>query len=403
MPDKRTVDFFFSGDFPEGNGSNSRLKDIALNLHSAGYHIRFNILWPSEFNNHKINHSKGGVYRDYIHYHYLDGITRAHSKLGKFFQILLCNLLSAFDFIRRARSIRTVYLMQPALYSVFLVAVLCRLSGKRLIVEFVELNSSFFHGKRKNLLYYLGRAAEYIFPRLAHQLVVISSELEEYFRKSIPGDKIIRIPIMVNLKRFDNERAERRKFLVSYIGSFGEKDGVKGIILAFARALQKEPRLRMRLIGYSDNYYEVKKLIAERKLSDEIEITGMVSYDELPKILKHADLFIVNRINTPYSRFGFPNKLGEYLACQSPVIATQVGDTGKMLEHEKNIYFVEAGNDEQLADAIILRYREYERFDELGKNGRIACENLFSHSNFQKLHAELVNNFQPKKKDSTSL
>ncbi|MCC6721223.1 MAG: glycosyltransferase, partial [Bacteroidia bacterium] len=74
---------------------------------------------------------------------------------------------------------------------------------------------------------------------------------------------------------------------------------------------------------------------------------------------------------------GFPTKLGEYLATGIPTICTKVGDIEKYLEHDVNSYLILPDNPKQLSEAIINRYKYYDKFNEIGQMGKnVAAENF---------------------------
>ena len=78
----------------------------------------------------------------------------------------------------------------------------------------------------------------------------------------------------------------------------------------------------------------------------------------------------MNRTNHDYSHFGFPTKLGEYLATGIPTICTRVGDIETYLNHNENSFLIEPDNTKQLTEAIINRYENYESFNSIGQKGR---------------------------------
>jgi glycosyltransferase involved in cell wall biosynthesis len=91
---------------------------------------------------------------------------------------------------------------------------------------------------------------------------------------------------------------------------------------------------------------EVRKLIGELKLEDNIELTGLAIYPD--QYLNVADLAIL------CSTFeGMPLSLIEYGLKKLPVIATNVGHCAHMLGNGKMGWLVEKENPEQLAEKII--------------------------------------------------
>jgi len=207
---------------------------------------------------------------------------------------------------------------------------------------------------------------------------VISKNLQTHYKDHFHKDHVHLIPITVDLERFD-KKWPKEKGLIGYVGSFGYKDGVDGIIDAYNLARKEMPGLKLRLIGYCDRFNEIKQRIESLGLLEQIELTGLALFEEIPKMIGECDLLLMNRIDTKYANYGSPTKLAEYLASGSPTIVTNVGDIKDYLTHELDTYIIPPDDNTALAKAMVLRYLETERFDQIGQKGKEACKKFFSH------------------------
>ncbi len=224
---------------------------------------------------------------------------------------------------------------------------------------------------------------------LCDQMIVISKNLYTHYKDYFPRFRLSLIPIVVDLRRFTNH-ANKKTGLIGYIGSFGYKDGVEGIINAFEIAQKERPELRLRLIGYCENFDRIKALIDSKQLNEKVEFTGLVLYDKIPKLLEECELLLMNRIDTKYAHYGSPTKLAEYLASGVPTIVTNVGDVKDYLTHNHDTYIIPPENDGELAKTILKRFGERELFDNIGKQGRTTCEQKFSHDKQLKRLADII-------------
>jgi glycosyltransferase involved in cell wall biosynthesis len=184
---------------------------------------------------------------------------------------------------------------------------------------------------------------------------------------------------LVDVERF-KPGLPQQKMTIGYIGSFGVKDGIPHLLKATAEARKTIPQLKLRLIGFCENRPHIERLIYEFGMERSVEITGAVLYHEVPALLGGCDLLMMSRINTSYANYGFPTKLGEYLALGIPVIASKVSDIEKYIQHEENALLVDPENIHQLTSYIIKSYYEEERYTSMGLKGRAVVLKYFTHT-----------------------
>jgi glycosyltransferase involved in cell wall biosynthesis len=370
--------FFVYGDFPEGNGANSRIKAIAHALQSAGKEVLLCFIWASSFNNSGINSQLNGVWEN-IPYQYINRrIRRPKSLRGKIADSLTSYLRSFSFFISNHRKFAICYFYSPTILYFWPLILLAKIYRKKIVFEQTELMSSFRNAPGQFVWRFFHRLDERFAHRLCDHMVVISKNLYTHYREYFPKQRLSHIPIIVNLKRFSND-VKKKKGLIGYIGSFGYKDGVDGIINAFEIAQRRNSGIRLRLIGYCENFDRIKKIIAAKRLQDKVELSGLVMYNDVPRLLEECELLVMNRINTKYAHYGSPTKLAEYLASGAPTIITNVGDVKDYLTHNVDTYIIPPENDHSLAEAILCRFDQYEKFNAIGLEGRNVSKIKFSH------------------------
>ncbi len=376
------IGLLFAGDFEEGNGGTSRVKAHAKGISEWGEDVSLIILHAASPK--KIDHKKFSGYWEGLYYEFLNrSNSRPQTILNKLFDSLKSLVYSTAFLLRKGRSYDAFYLYSPKPLQVFHVYLILKFLKVPLVVEMAERYSTFYDQDGKSFLKFFHKYLNWIHERLMNfisdHLIVISSQLYGYYNQFISSKKLSLIPISVDLNRFAHVSANGIKpFRIGYLGSFGSKDGVPDILKAFQLAHHEIPDLKLRLMGLASN--EVEKLVDEKSLkSCEIEYTGHVTYDEIPDRLKYCDLLIVNRPNTAYANYGFPTKLGEYLASGKPVIATNVGDMQRYMSSKDDIILVDPEEQEQLSKAIINRYHNYDWYNQLGVKGSKSCSKYFDY------------------------
>lgn len=131
------------------------------------------------------------------------------------------------------------------------------------------------------------------------------------------------------------------------IGAVGNIKPVKGtdlLIDAAKISLQKFPHLRFEIAGYGD-FDRYNKQIAECGIAAHFKLLGSLS--DIPGFLSTLDIAVL-----PSRAEGLSNGLLEYMAAGRPIVATDVGGNGELIEHERNGYLVPPENPQALADAI---------------------------------------------------
>ena len=148
------------------------------------------------------------------------------------------------------------------------------------------------------------------------------------------------INMFVDSKRFENVRADAKEKYIAYCGTISPfKDGVDCLIKAFANFASKHADYQLKIIGRFESADAEKTLIGlveSLNIAKSVEFTGMVKPNEMPQLLCGAKMLALARPDNEQARYGFPTKLGEYLATGKPVVVTRVGEIGDFLEDMVN-------------------------------------------------------------------
>ena len=117
-------------------------------------------------------------------------------------------------------------------------------------------------------------------------------------------------------------KAEDR--VITYMGSFFYFSGLKDAVLEFALATEKHRRLKLLLIGGGEQEVELRKLVQNLGIQDQTVFTGFISYEDLPRYLKVADVAVNTLQTTLVANVAFPNKVLQYMAAGLPVASTRL-------------------------------------------------------------------------------
>ena len=254
----------------------------------------------------------------------------------------------------------------------------------------------------------------------AHLVVTVSDVLrDELVSRGVEPERIVSHPNGVDTALFDPKRfskkdiAELKKrygipsdaVLVTFVGTFGPWHGAE----VFARSVVKmattdlkrlkAQKLHFLFVGEGMRRRNVEKLIGDAKISQFVSIVGLIDQEKAPLHMAASDILVSPHVTNLDGSifFGSPTKLFEYLASGRPVIASDLGQIGEVLEGALHIdaledareagqelpdeacgILVQPENAGQLAAAITLLSENKGWGQVLGRNARQRAIDRFS-------------------------
>lgn len=207
--------------------------------------------------------------------------------------------------------------------------------------------------------------------------------------------RVMYIPVTVDLEKIKvSECAEKQGMKIFYGGSFGKKDGIEYLIGGFEKVHQNFPEAELILTGKIDDTKYLDGILQKyqtKKVRDKIKYLGFLSSEEYLKVLGECDVFCVTRNNSQAANTGFPSKLAEFLASGKAVVASDVGDVGKLLQNGKELLLVPPEDEQALANALTLILNDRSLVDKLGQAGRRAANEIFDNKKYSALLFERMN------------
>lgn len=276
-----------------------------------------------------------------------------------------------------------------------------RFNGYKIILDIVEDNSVAlsFDGIMNRVRIKSGQYLINLAPYFADLVIVISSHLQnKLYNIFNDHSKVEYIPVTVDLNKIkpiptDRCRAEK----VFYGGSFGKKDGLDVLIKAFSRLSSEFPNAELILTGKGENkkdLNEILALIESSPASSKIKYLGFLSSTDYHHILGDCDVFCVTRNNSKAANTSFPSKLSEFLAAGKAVIASSVGDVGKILKHQENALLVPPEDEQAMYLSLKQIFQNYSLIEKLGMAGRKTAEDYFDNRRFSNILFERFKSFE---------
>ena len=258
---------------------------------------------------------------------------------------------------------------------------LCLFLSKNRYNIFYECTEVPLYGRSNRCITIVKEKFKIHLAKRASGMLVISKALKEYFsQKGIRNIEVVNM--FVDGTRFDIEVKAAEKPYVAYCGTVSPfKDGVDCLIMAFAGFLKSHSDYQLKIIGKFESVESEKTVISLAKelgISEHVDFTGMVSPSEMPSLLKGAAMLALARPNNRQAQFGFPTKLGEYLATGNPVVVTDVGEIGDFLYDGVNCRMATPGDVEDFAEKMSWVAAHPDEARAIGMKGKELTRNEFS-------------------------
>ena len=175
---------------------------------------------------------------------------------------------------------------------------------------------------------------------------------------------------------------EARDSAVGFLGRLDEEKNVR-TLAAVAKELPDD--VTFRFIGDGDLREELKRELAAEIEAGEVEFTGWVDHDEVPRQLSELRLLVLPSEPTE----GLPTVILESLACGAPVLATPVSGVPDVVQDGKTGYFIEEATADRLVEQITEIWAD-EDIETASKRGRTLIETEFDFSGAVRRYREIL-------------
>ena len=362
------IGLIFVGGFPEGDVHNSRIKNIGLAFKNQGWICDFISLYPSSYskNNNSPFQSEwksckvihiGGWYR------------YPKTFFSRIVQFIYCHISFLWFMIKNVRRYDILYFYTPQWSSSLLGLVLAHRLGAKTIVDYTDLHSASSYPV-------IHQSEESYIIKHSSALLVISDYLFSHFLDK--HSNIHQLPMMINFDDFQ-QKNEATPFHIGYIGSFGAKDDLLLVYKALKIALRSEPRIKLVLIGNDPKPRLTEEQLKNFGIESHVIRIGRVKHSAISYQLQQCDTFIMNRTNSIFSDSGYPAKLGDYLACNRPILMSDGKGFSQDFTHKKEVFKYKQDDHEDLAKAMIYRYNNMDEMNTMAEQAFVFAKNHFDY------------------------
>jgi len=209
----------------------------------------------------------------------------------------------------------------------------------------------------------------------------LNSNLSDYVK--LYNEKFIDIPHGVDLDYFkpdkkDSQLIERYsiedKKIILFVGSLDSAHYFKGVnYLIKAAEILKRDDFKIIIIGEGNLRPAYEELVKNKDLNDKVIFTGYLK--DIRPFYNLADIFVLPSIDKSES-FGLV--LAEAMACQLPVVVSDLVGVRKLVEKNNNGFLVKPKDASSLAKTITILLDDDKLRIKLGRNGYEKVKNNYS-------------------------
>jgi len=219
----------------------------------------------------------------------------------------------------------------------------------------------------------------------ADRLVLVSDELlPVVLAAGADRSRVIVNPNAVDVTRFDpmNRGFKVRELfppdaiVCGFLGTFTRWHGVLFLAAQVTPLVKARPNLCFLFVGDGDLRPEVEERLARDGVLSAARFTGLLDPPHVPEHLAACDILLSPHLpfedGTPF--FGSPTKLFEYLAAGRPVVASRLGQIGRVVEDTVTGLLFEPGNAEAFQRAVLRLVDHPEERERMGREARMTAE-----------------------------
>jgi glycosyltransferase involved in cell wall biosynthesis len=168
----------------------------------------------------------------------------------------------------------------------------------------------------------------------------------QYAANGLPSDKIMVIPNGIDVENFAPGQRSTAGLTLGFIGHLGKHKGLD--VLLHALSLMDASKVRLLVVGTGEDAEQLQTYCRERGLDPYVTFYGHVENRRIATIYHQIDVLVVPSVWPENS----PVTITEAMASSIPVIASDVGGIGELVEDGVTGYLIPLGDSLAIAERI---------------------------------------------------
>ncbi len=205
----------------------------------------------------------------------------------------------------------------------------------------------------------------------ANKIASTSKAMAKQVQRLVGKKDIAITPFGVDVALFRNLPSRKSGFTVVVIKTLEKKYGIDTIIKAFAIFKEKiggmDEEIRLLIYGKGSLMKELEALCEKLGIKKNVLFMGYVENSKIPEIYSMADIACFGSCLNSES---FGVSAVEAMACEVPVIATEVDGFLEVIDNNKTGFLVPVGDYKKMADVMWKLYKDPMMRKKMGEEGR---------------------------------
>jgi glycosyltransferase involved in cell wall biosynthesis len=210
-------------------------------------------------------------------------------------------------------------------------------------------------------------------------------------------DKIEVIPNGVDVEKFQPIQASDNEdkstiFFLSVLDEFHKYKGLDYLLEALKIVKNNVPDVKLIVGGKGVLLDHHQEMAASLGLKDNVEFAGFIPDEEIADYYSQASVFVLPSISSLQEGFGIVAL--EALACQTPVVTTDIVGVAQDLKQIKGGIVIPPRDTHKLADAITQILSDAQMQKEMGQRGRKLVQEKYTWkgvaSSMEKVYKEIL-------------
>lgn len=207
----------------------------------------------------------------------------------------------------------------------------------------------------------------------AHRIVTMSNPTRDAIATAVGERRTSVVDNGIDVDRFRPGRGSRARPRILYAGLLTPRKGVIDLLRASDELERRDLPHELVLAGGMPDEGPDDEAAVRAAASPTARLLGAKPHDEMPALYRDADVFCL-----PSWFEAMPLSILEAMASGLPVVATDVGDVPRVVEHGITGLLVPPKRPDALAEALAELLGDPERRRAMGSRGRTAVEARYS-------------------------
>lgn len=230
---------------------------------------------------------------------------------------------------------------------------------------------------------------------LADKVIVVVEEAKTRVSAlGVAPKKIEVVSNTLNIEQFDPiERKEFKtdKFRMLYVGGINYHRGIQYVIQAISILKQRGIEVFFDLVGSGSYLSELKKLIEQLHVQDNVTVHGFKHYTQICNIYESANVALIPHVKSGHTDNTIPHKIFQYLYAGIPMVVSDCDPLVRIVKETHGGVSYKYNDPDEFADIIAEFYAHPEKLNDYIQHGRQAVIDKY---NWKVDGAKLVNLYQ---------